>query len=229
MSTVFRCPSCGAALRVEVLGGSGSWQRGHEFALGVPAGAEFSRETPVRDASVESDVRVPLLQALVTASVAGLLATLGVALRGWHWTTPVVVAVVTFALAWWFLLLDHRKLLRRVETLVGADLDGDGQIGNEFRIEITEKLSDGRTRMKFCEFPGRPRDVQRFALAALNGQLTVHGNHRLSRRTFEQLRDEALARGLLAWVNPEARNQGVELTRVGRRVFERMLDLSPSD
>ena len=229
MSTVLTCPVCGAALRVDALGGSGAggWQRGQDFALGaVPAGAEYSKETPVGKAGIEADVYVPLLQAAICGVVAALLVTIYTVVKDKPWPTPIIAGVIVFAVSWWLLLLDHRKLLRKVETFVGKDLDGDGEVG--FSVEITESLADGRKRMKFCEFPAKQRDVERFALAVLNGQLTVHGNHRLSRRTFEQLRDESLSRGLLAWVNPQARNQGVELTRVGEHVFESLLDHSPT-
>jgi len=65
--------------------------------------------------------------------------------------------------------------------------------------------------------------VERFALAALNGYLTVNSPHRLSRRRFTQLRDVALDRGLLAWRCEDARQQGVELTAVGRHVFKRLI------
>ncbi len=62
-----------------------------------------------------------------------------------------------------------------------------------------------------------------FAVAALNDQLTIYGNHKLSRRVFSKLRDEAIARGLICWIDPGAHTQGVELSKVGQHVFERLL------
>ena len=220
MSTVFTCPACGASLVVGVLrGGARGWQRDRQFPIGEPGAAELSREMPVGKASVESDVRVPLLQAAITALVITLVTATVTVARHWHWTTPILIGVITFALAWWLLLLDHRKLLRQIETVVGQDLDGDGQVG--FTVEIVDK-TDGKKQIKYIHFPARPGEVKRFAQAALEGQLTVYGRHHLSRGTYERLRDEAMSRGLLAW-RGEARNQGVELTAVGRHVFSRLV------
>ena len=225
MSTVFSCPSCGVALRVSAMGSGsgGSWDRGRSYALGaVPAGSEFSRETPVANmGTIESGFKLPILQSLLMAGVALLLASLGAFRWGWHWTSPVIAAVVTFCIAAWLLLIDSRRLLRTVETVIGKDLDGDGRVGN-FTVEITENLPEAR-RVQYAHFPARQEQVERFATAALNGWLTVNSPHKLSRRKFTQLRDVSLDRGLLAWRCAEARQQGVELTAVGRHVFKRLV------
>ena len=225
MSTVYNCPACGVALRVEAMGsGAGNWQRGQAFALGdAPPGAELTRETPTGQAdTVESGVKVPLLQAVITGAVAGVVSVIPTVYYDWAWTVPPAVTVGTFGLSWWLLLQDTRRLLRRIEVWTGKDLDGDGQVG--FSVEITESLADGRKRMTFARFPAKPEQVKRFAMAALNDRLTVHGNHRLTRGVFERLRDEAVARGLCAWKNPEAHTRGVELTRAGEHVFKRLLN-----
>lgn len=226
MSTVFNCPACGTALRVDALGGgqamSGGWQRGASFAMGAPpAGAEFSREVPAADLSgVEAGVKTPLFQATITGVVACLLAIIGAVT--WHWpkATPLIIGVVAFCLTWWLLLIDSRRLLKTVERVVGRDLDGDGAIG--FTVEVTD-LTGGKKQMRYCHFPARPDQVMAFAAAMINGQTTIYGNHGLSRRVFSKLRDEAVARGLCAWVDPDAHTQGIELTRAGAHVFERLL------
>ena len=222
MSTIFNCPGCGIALLVDTVGQS-NWTRSQEFAFGkaVPAGSEYSREVPAANvANIEGGVKLPLAQALLITMAIVMLTTLITVVKGWAWTIPVSAGIVAFALSLWLLVLDSRRLLRKVETFVGADLDGDGKVG--FAVEITESLSDGRKRMTFCTFPGKPEQVQKFATAALDGQLTTYSTG-LSRRVFEQLRDEAIKRGLCTWKNREAHAQGVELTTVGRHVFERLL------
>ena len=225
MSTVFSCPACGVALRVEAMGtgsGSGGWQSGRAFAMGAaPLGSEYSRETPLADmSSIEAGVKTPLAQAIITATVCGLLVILGCVFKSWPWVAIPTAWVITFALAWWVLLLNTRGLLKTVERVIGKDLDGDGQIG--FTVEITD-LTEGKKRMSFAHFPARQAEVERFATAAINGWLTVNSPHRLSRRKFTQLRDVSLDRGLLAWRCAEARQQGVELTAVGRHVFKRLV------
>ena len=143
---------------------------------------------------------------------------IGVVWQGWHWTTPIVVVVIVFGASWYMLLTGNRRLLKVVERVDRPE----AQQPATFNIEIMESFADGQKRMVFAQFPAPERDVKRFAIAALNGYLTVHGRHRLSRGVFERLRDEALARGLVVWTNPHAHTRGVELTRVGSHVFKRL-------
>jgi len=227
MSTVYNCPSCGVTLRVAAMGagsgGSGGWQAGRSFAFGagkLPAGAsEYSREVPAANlASVESGAKLPMIQAGITAAVALALAVIIGLARGWPWTHPPVIGVVVFSLAWWVLLIQSRQLLSSREV-VTAD-PGTGE--QTFSVEITEKLPE-RQRVQYAHFPARRPEVERFAMAALNDWLTVNSPHRLSRRKFTQLRDVALDRGLLSWRCAEARQQGCELTAVGRHVFKRLI------
>lgn len=221
----FKCPKCNATLKVIPLaggGGASSWQAGQTFTLGagVPEGTTYSKETPTANMStIEAGFKTPFAQAVITALAAGALAVVGVVWQGWHWTTPIVVVVVVFGLSWYMLLTGNRRLLRVVERV---DRPAEVEQAATLNIEVTESFADGQKRMVFAQFPAAERDVQRFAIAALNRRLTVHGGHRLSRGTFERLRDECLARGLLAWANPHAHNQGVQLTRVGARVFKRL-------
>ena len=226
MSTVFNCPNCKAALRVDAMGGgpsmSGGWERGRAFASGAPPpGAEYSREIPKADMSgVEAGVKTPLAQAAITATVCGLLVILGCVFKSWPVAAIPTTWVIVFALSWWVLLLNTRGLLKTVERIVGRDLDGDGQVG--FTVEITD-LSDGRKRMSYARFPARQEQVLSFAAAMINGQTTIYGNHRLSRPVFTKLRDEAVARGLCAWVDPGAHTQSIALTRAGEHVFKRLI------
>ena len=220
MSTIFKCPRCGVALRVEALGQS--WQRSQDFALGnAPAGTEYSRETPTADlSSIEAGVRTPLYQSLLTGAAVSAVTVILTAWNDWPWVTPIIAAVITAALTWWLLLIDSRRLLKTVEHIIGRDLNGDGQIG--FTVEITD-LTEGKKQMRYCHFPARSDQVLSFATAMINGQTTIYGNHGLSRRVFSRLRDEAVTRGLCAWVDPDAHTQGIELTRAGEHVFERLL------
>jgi len=188
----------------------------------APPGSEYSRETPAADLStIESGVRVPLAQAAITGVVAFLLAGLAGLRYGWHWTSPVVFGVAGFCLAWWGLLVNTRRLLKTIESVVGKDLDGDGEIG--FTVELTENLLDGKRRMRFVNFPATERQVLRFATAMTNGILTTYGNHGLSRRIFSVLRDESISRGLCAWTDPANHPQGFSVTKAGRHVFERLI------
>ena len=227
MSTVFSCPACGAGLRVDAMGaGSGSgggWERGREYAFGagkLPAGAaEYSRQTPTgRTDNIEGGLRLPLGQAAITGAVAVALACVVALLRGgWAWWEPVVIGVAVFGLAWFYLLIDSRQLLRTSETVTAEPSAA------AFSVEITIP-KDGGKKVVFAQFEARPEHVRRFAQAALDGRLTVYGGHGLSRGIYQRLRDESLRRGLLAWQNSDHHASGVELTRAGGHVFRLLSD-----
>lgn len=236
----FKCPKCGAQLKVIPLASNSTpssclpntclpnrqrqaWRVGQTFGLGadVPKGTTYSKETPVVDMSgIEAGFKTPLFQSSITALAGGALAVVGVVWQGWHWSTPIAVVVVVFGISWYFLLTGNRRLLSVVETIDPPE----AQQPTTFNVEVTESFADGQKRMVFAQFPASERDTRRFAIAALNHRLTVHGGHRLSRRTFEQMRDESISRGLVAWVNADHHNQGVRLTRVGARVFKHLSD-----
>jgi len=221
--SAFQCPNCGRSLKVIPLSEpGGGWERGRSFGMGAPPpGAEYSREVPAADLSgVEAGVKTPLAQAVITGLAVGAVTVILAVWKGWPWVTPIVAAVIAAALSWWLLLLNTRGLLKTVETVINRDLDGDGRIG--FTVEVTD-LTDGKKQVRYCHFPARPDQVVAFAAAMLNGQTTIYGNHGLSRRVFSRLRDEAIARGLCTWVDPQAHTQGMELTRAGEHVFERLL------
>ena len=228
MST-FSCPHCGGSIKAIPLSGGGAghhvggWQSGRSFAMGAaPAGAEYSRETPKADLSgLEAGVKTPLAQAAITATVMGLLVILGVVFKAWPWVAIPTAWVITFALAWWVLLLNTRGLLKTVERVIGKDLDGDGAIG--FSVEITLPPSEGK-KMLFANFPGcRPEHVKRFARVAVDGKPTSEGAG-LSRTRFVAIREESLRRGLVRWRDPEYHTTGLETTSLGRAAFQSLLD-----
>jgi len=237
MSEFFDCPTCGQRLRVIGLGGGqhlgGGWEALAELDFtppggrALPAGSEFVRETPLAQPTIEGSVLVPALQSLLCGCAAGVVAAFPTAAWGWPWWSPVAAAGGVFALAWTVILSDTRRLLRKVETWIGADLDRDGQIGERpapspVTVTIEEQKAHGR-RLTYAEFDAAPAEVRRFAESALGDRLTVHGVG-LSRHTFERLRGEALERGLVCWQDPNAHRLGLETTLVGERVFERLLE-----
>lgn len=77
--------------------------------------------------------------------------------------------------------------------------------------------------MKYAHFDVRPETLCQFARDMLDGKYTLTGS-RLSRRHYERLRNECLAKGLLAWKNPDGHSQGVEITNTGRCAFQEMID-----
>ena len=118
-------------------GGNVPWQRRRWRHYGmdgdaVPAGSTLYRERPIRPATVESNVGVPFLEALITGLFVSL-ATIAVHIAA-NWPgNLLVVALVAFAVptcvAWLVFRSAHHKLLWLHEEIAGRDLDGDGMIG----------------------------------------------------------------------------------------------------
>ena len=225
MST-FQCPSCGQQMKVIPLTGGGGlgggWQATQSFAFRpgrLPSGAEYSREVPVADLSgIEAGVKTPLLQAAVTGVVSLVLACMVALLRGgWNWWEPVVIGLVVFSIAWWLLLIQSRQLLSSRETTSADPTEAAFSVA----VEITD-TAGGKRQMRFAQFEAKPEYVRRFALAAVGERLTPEGA-RLSRRVFNHMRDESLARGLVTWRNTDAHAQGVGVTRAGTCVYEHLI------
>jgi hypothetical protein len=196
---------------------------------------EWTQERPVREPTPTGDVGVPVGQALVTGILVALCSA-GVTIAvGWPWWVPPAVLVGTSTLVWVWLLVDHRRLLRFVEKVVGVDLDGDGEVGEDagrperVKVEITRG-----TQQVYLDLPcGREtlRTVARAVLAdqPLSESRWTGQGRPFSRATFAEFRDELLERGLLAWRNPQAHSQGVEPTRAGRAVFRYIVTLPSSE
>jgi hypothetical protein len=62
-------------------------------------------------------VVVPFAQAVITGLVGGLAVIPVVMITGWPWLVSPCVFCFTFAIAWMWLLADHRSLLRVVESV----------------------------------------------------------------------------------------------------------------
>ena len=79
---------------------------------------------PARQASPSSDVLVPFFQAVICGVTVAIVGSAFVSLR-----IGALAFAVTFAVAWFGLLFDHRRLLWSIEKVTNADLDQDGHAG----------------------------------------------------------------------------------------------------
>ena len=192
----------------------------------------YEQMEPARAGNVHSDVLVPLLQSLITGILGGSLLTLLAlafltqntehALYAFGFSFVLITAVV-----WMGLLDDHKRLLWRVERLVGKDFDGDGVIGDPDRLVVeihrpgtyedrTEFIHLGVGRDRFIEFvrgilSGEPISVARW---------TGIGKP-FRRGEFESLRSTLMERGILRW--RDSKNHGVEITAEGREILESLI------
>ncbi len=192
----------------------------------------YEQMEPAREGSVHSDVLVPLFQSLITGFFGGAI----LALVTWYFIAQDaeyalyafgISLVVIATVVWMGLLDDHKRLLWRVERLVGKDFDGDGTIGEPEHLvveihrpgpygENADFLHLGVDKERFTEFvrgilSGEPVTVARWT-----------GSGRTFRRgEFEKLRSELMERGILRWRG--ARNQGADLTPEGKEILEALL------
>jgi len=121
----FRCPHCGQTLIVAAtdrmaLAGPGFEATAPAVGAMPPnaAGSMWDSHfvtTPTRGPTPQADVVVPLLQAGITGLAAAALAAIPAMARHWSWYVPPSVGLIALSTAWMGLLLDHRKLLRKVE------------------------------------------------------------------------------------------------------------------
>lgn len=222
-SAVWKCPSCGRSLKVIPLARGGAGESMTTIPLDLPGNKGFSEEMVIEEPTgksqtVEGDVKVPLFKAAIYGLVASLVALTmaliwGWPLWGWPEWVPALAGVGGFALFWLILESDARTLLRRRI----APVEVEAEI-----VTVEIKAEERPEQTVYAHFKAPPERVRRFCIDMLNGKTGVYESS-LTRRKFEPLRAEAVARGLLAWKDPDNHNLGCELTRAGEHVFKRIL------
>jgi len=140
----------------------------------------------------------------------------------WTWRIPVTLAAVSAVLVWFVTLVDTRQLLRKVESVVGQDVDGDGEIAPQQHVtSIAVRLEEPGefARDLFLRFDGvQPVQLNELFLGALRGVSLAEsrwtGDGQIfSKAKFVMVRERLIEADLLAWNNVTAHAQGVGLTR----------------
>jgi hypothetical protein len=216
---------------------SGSWtpMQTRTFSIGdatIAPGSTYQRKRPARTASIESDVVVPGLQATITGILAGALVAGIAIMRRSEFSAMIglIGCAATWGVSWLWLLHEHRQLLWEVESIIGADLNGDGEIGappappTTVRVDITDKPASTETHLNFFELPINQRKMAEVARLIMNGvsfsEDKIAGkNCPLSGPRFRELQDILLSRKMLRWRNEENHRLGVEITRGGQAMF----------
>lgn len=217
---------------------------------------EIIYETPHRAPTREGDVIVPAMQAGISgALMGGVIFVVSLGLSVWQklpwWFAPgwgVVVGVGAFAWEWFDLLNDSRSLLRKVETYVRQDLDGDGIIGPqpapvEQRTVVdvepepaSREVAHGVTvsptaqrRPTSLSLPVRPEQLRNIAIHVLPEQRGENFSRRslseiLSESEYEDLQTSMIDLSLLRWRENKINHpSGPELTGRGRSVLRKAL------
>lgn len=234
------CPMCGRdgasssrGVGPWLAGGGdiGHWRQGRGFDKSVPwAGgaptlqdgvSELSREIPLRPATLQGDVAVPVCQSVMTGFVIGVPAAMAAVALGWSWwVAPAVSAVVTCC-TWLWLLGDSRGLLRMVETIVGRDSD----VGDPVLVRIELSDSENKT-MRFVDLPVSGDVLKSLAAAVLGGSRAFSRRGLsgvVSETDFAKLSGVFVSGGLARQKVPDKPQSGLELTGSGRAVLRHFL------
>jgi hypothetical protein len=195
--------------------------------------------------TLEAGAMLPVAQSFVWGLVC-MVVTIVLAVSGRMRTGAVALLsalafAVAFGLAWWLYQRRWFALTKR-ETLHGLDLNGDGWIGRPgygmpargrsapaLRVQVDEITSEGHVKVsKLFDLPAAQSQLEELAEGLLRQkrpfsfrEWTGKGKT-FSDDQFEALRQEMIKRGLAVIAGADAR-RGLELTKVGRRVFERIL------
>ena len=178
-------------------------------------------------------VVVPGLQAAITGALVGLAALAVAAWLKWpYWAVGGTAAALATLGAW----LSYRgRWAWLLERMLGADITGDGVIGQPepepepLRV-IVDHTEDGSRSTDFIDLPVDRERAGTFARALLDGYRGFSLNAwtgrgaLFSRREYDALVATFIQRGLATWRNPQAHAQGVELTAAGRAVIRRLAE-----
>jgi hypothetical protein len=185
---------------------------------------------------VQSDVIVPLLQAIVTGIFCGvavgiLAGVLFDAMFRHAMAAAGVTVLVVTGVMWARLLDDSRRLLRSMETLTRRDLDGDGLIGQPetLRVEVSEPGDGGYGGIVISDLP-----VSREVLAS-HARSVAGGAHKWSRRDLashpsigsdraRQLLEALEAGGFLHYPDGRRHPDGAQLTARGRALMRGLVE-----
>lgn len=185
---------------------------------------QAKRTAPARAASMESDVSVPLAQAIITGLVIGGGVGVGAAFIAHQWWVVPLCIGGAAGIAWILLLVDHRSLLRVVEEIVN-EVEEAAQDVKKVVVQAELHTGDEETdHIDLATLPAPSLDYLReFAEAVLNGDMTFSERDAqgcgYSRTQWRELRDAFIMAGWAAWKDPENRNQGVILTRAGKAIL----------
>ncbi len=180
---------------------------------------------PARPATVDSDVFVPLLQAIVTAIAAAIVAGIVVLMAGWSWWLPVVAGLVVFVWTWVRLMSEHNE---HMWTKQWHERPEEAPASNIQHVtRLTVQVAGGR--LVEAEFP-IPHDVLvKIARGVVNAKRPFSerewsGQGRLlsSPAEFREIRDTLISMELLAWKDEERRNLGVDWTPEGWATLQRL-------
>jgi hypothetical protein len=192
--------------------------------------------------SLRFAVGIPTAQAVITGGLAGMFALTCTAViePTRTWAAGGIISTGAMLIIWLVRLRRWNTLVTQLESVVGVDLGGDEQVSEPvynspvkppvIRVEVT---SESGRHTRYGGLPVSEDKLHLLAIGVLRGVAMSESSWTgagkpFSKREFTCLRDVMLSCGLLRWVNPDARAQGVELSAAGRGLMRHYVSLSPS-
>ena len=159
-----------------------------------------------------------------TGVVAGAVTLALCVAFGWQMRIAGAVALAVLALAWVWLLVDHRRLLWAVENLTHADVNRDGAIGQlePARLVLEVKHSGGeRSGFDFLHLGIDQADFLTWARAVLDGRSLAVGQwvgrgRLFTRGQYDALMSELERAGIVRAADVRNPQSGRELSPAGR-------------
>jgi len=194
-----------------------------------PGVGRIQRDVPTRAPEVGSDVLVPLCRAIISgAFLFAIVGVLVIVLDWLPWYAACLAGGVAAMLVWFGKGLSD-KLLWATETITGADIDRDGQVGRP-SFEIVERIERPHGQQyKMFDLPGEPEMFAKVCYGTLTGsqRLTqavwAGKNKPYSRAEWDDLCDMMVARGWWAWNNPDHHPSGIAPLPEGKRKMAQWL------
>lgn len=192
------------------------------------------RRGPARDANVESDVKVPLLQAGITSLIAAAIGIIPSFAWRWPWWSPMVIGLVTLGLVWLIFLRDHRRSLWFIEQMLDQDLDDEGLTSQPsetpvVRVDIQQPQWDGRPSFKFVDLLGIT-EAQLYQFACGSTQLGkslaeetwTPKQNGFSTKAFRKFIKQLHTAGWVEYIDPASPQRGRRLTAAGRSILSKI-------
>lgn len=169
-----------------------------------------------RQPTMQSDVHVPLAQAVITALAFGTMAALLAWALGWSWRVPVVVLALAVSLAWLWRLRLLDDLLWTVERFTGHDVNRDGQVGKPSFAPIVVNAHEAkqeaaqvqRENTNQAELNELLSFVTRCANLGCSEAAHSIGTSPSARADFARKRDALITLGVARWKDAERRRSG---------------------
>jgi hypothetical protein len=176
-----------------------------------------------REAAVWVNLSAALISATFAAVVAGLVASMVVALEDYVFQIAIGGFLVMFALIWFGLLFRWVSLTNKEKPLAMPAAPAPVNQATVIRVDIA--TDNGRTH-NYMDF-NIPVDVIRTLADGLlnNRPFTREGwvsTGVLKEDEFKKIKKEMIERGLMKYKNPNNTKMGVELTPAGRQALEQV-------